>query len=149
MPTKVVAGHFEYQDIDQEIDVVFSEHKTDPNGKLMFKSDNVTPVMHDVVKKKTVKARQRVWIPQQRLELSEKEMEMYNATQERHKRVQARVAKQELEEKRAVMKQECLNKFHEEMIKSDDIKPIQIKHRPVLKSIEEAKTLAELSQIKL
>ena len=148
MPTKVIAGHFEYQDIEQEIDVIFSEHKTDKNGKLMFEADGATPVMHDVPQKKTVTARQRVWIPQQRVELNEEEMKMYNATQERHKRVQARVAAKELSEKRQAVKNKLLEKFNSEALLSDEpIDTIRHKHREKLTEIESKQTIGELQEL--
>lgn len=73
---KIIAGHFANKVIPQVIKIEVHKPKHDEGG-LVFEEDRVTPVMEIVVEEREVNVEQRVWVPQEEIEMTiEEEEEM-------------------------------------------------------------------------
>src|SRR5215208_2952638 len=82
---KVIAGYFDYVIEKQKIEVV-ANVPVMSEGQIVFEEDKVTPRMTTEIIETEIDVRQRVWIPQREVELTEDELKQREVDHQEHLR---------------------------------------------------------------
>jgi len=80
---KVIAGYFDYVIEKQKIEVV-ANVPVMSDGQIVFEEDKVTPRMTTEIIEQEIDVRQRVWIPQREVELTEEELKQREIDHQEH-----------------------------------------------------------------
>lgn len=80
---KVIAGYFDYIIEKQKVEVV-ANVPVMSDGQIVFQEDKVTPMMTTEVIETEIDVRQRVWVPQREVDLTEEEIKQREIDDQEH-----------------------------------------------------------------
>ena len=112
---KVIAGYFDYRIEKQKVPIQARAPLMN-EGQIVFEADMVTPVMTMIEIEEEIEVRQRVWIPQQEVDLTEEEIKQREIDHEEHMRFEEGLMQKEIASRREKLMEALLRAQTESLI---------------------------------